>query len=427
MEKIDSLIINSSAIHTCASGGRAKKGVEMLELGTILGGAIAIRNGLILEIGPQSDLRKKFSPEKVIDAQGRSVCPGFVDPHTHIVYVGDRINEFEQRISGKSYMEIMASGGGIMSTARSVRSASLEEIVSESLNRTEAMLDNGVTTLEVKTGYGLDTINELKLLRAIELLAERTPITIIPTFLGAHAVPTEFKHRAEEYVELVINEMLPQAWRWYEKSFFYTRTPFFCDVFCEQNAFTAGQTDRIFSKAVDLGFKIKLHTDEFTDIGGMDIALKYKATSVDHLDVTSSESQTKLANSESVGVILPGVNFNLGSLHFADGRSLIDKGCAVALSTDINPGSSPTPSIPLIMAIASRYQKLMPAEALNACTINAAFAVGLEKRVGSLETGKQADILILAESDYRKLIYEFGRDHIRMVIKNGEVIRDKTY
>ncbi|HWS24223.1 MAG TPA: imidazolonepropionase [Anaerolineales bacterium] len=423
MEKIDSLIINSSAIHTCAGAGRAKKGAEMLELGTIHGGAIAIRDGVIIEVGPQSELRLRYDPEKVIDAQGGSICPGFVDPHTHIVYAGDRISEFEQRISGKTYMEIMALGGGIMSTARSVRSASLDEIVSESLSRTEAMFLNGVTTMEVKTGYGLDTTNELKLLNAIRLLAERTPITIIPTFLGAHAVPTEYKHRPADYVDLVINEMLPHAWKWYLRSAFYPDTPFFCDVFCEQNAFTAEQTDRIFSKAVDLGFKIKLHTDEFTDIGGMDIALKYHATSVDHLDVTSEQGQTKLANSESIGVILPGVNFNLGSLHFADGRSLIDKGCAIALSTDINPGSSPTPSIPLIMAIASRYQKLMPAEVLNACTINAAFAVGLGKRVGSLETGKQADLLILAVDDYRKLVYEFGRDHIRVVIKNGEIIK----
>lgn len=425
MQKIDTLILNSSSIHTCHSTGRPKKGIEMSDLGTIANGAIAIHKGLIIDVGNQKTLTSLYEPEGVIDARGNAVCPAFVDPHTHIVYAGDRIDEFEQRIAGKTYMEIMALGGGIMSTARSVRQASLEKIVSDSLLRVNTMIDHGVTSIEAKTGYGLDTQNELKLLHAIEILAEQTPATIIPTFLGAHAVPAEYRGRSDDYVTLVINEMLPEARSWYHSSIFYGNTPIFCDVFCEENAFSAEQTSKIFARAVELGFNIKLHTDEFSDIGGLDVALRYNATSIDHLEVTSESGQNRLANSNAVCVVLPGVNFNLGSHKFANARSMIDKGCALALSTDINPGSSPTPSLPLIMSIASRYQRLMPAETLTASTINAAYSVGLGEKIGSIVKGKCADILILNVTDYRKLIYEFGQDHIQKVIKDGIVIRDK--
>lgn len=424
MRRIDTLIINIGAAHTCASVG-PKKGAAMKELGTIFNAAIAIEAGLIVEAGAVADLLDKYTARNVIDANGKAVCPGFIDPHTHIVFTGDRVNEFELRIAGKTYMEIMAAGGGIMNSARAVREASVEEITADSMIRLNAMIENGATTVEVKSGYGLNTENELKLLQAIELLAKKSPITIVPTFLGAHVIPSEYKNNPDRYVELVIHEMLPMAMDWYKNSVLNNIVPFFCDVFCELNAFTAEQTIRIFTAATELGFKIKLHSDEFTDLGGVEIGLRFNATSIDHLDVTPERAQMALADSNTVGVTLPGVNFNLGSLHFANARGMIDKGCAIALSTDINPGSSPTPSIPLIMSIASRYQRLMPAETLTAATINSAYAVGMGDVIGSIEAGKRADILILNVTDYRKMIYEFGNNAIKTVIKNGTVIFER--
>jgi len=426
MVSIDTLITNIGALHTCPSNGGPKKGIQMREIGTQLNAAIAIQNGTIVEVGANDELIRRYQPTHLINADGNAVCPGFIDPHTHIVFAGDRIDEFEQRVAGRTYMEIMAAGGGIMSSARAVREASVEGIMADSLIRLNAMIENGATTVEVKSGYGLNTKNELKLLKAIELLAKGSPVTIVPTFLGAHVIPAEFKHDPDRYVELVVDEMLPLAMEWYQESIFYGQVPFFCDVFCELNAFSAEQTTRIFEAAVQLGFKIKLHSDEFTDLGGVEVGLRFNATSIDHLDVTPEPAQRLLATSDTVGVSLPGVNFNLGSRDFADARGMIDKGCAIALSTDINPGSSPTPSIPLIMSIASRYQRLLPAETLTAVTINAAYAVGLGATIGSIETGKRADILILNVTDYRKLVYEFGNNLIRTVIKNGNVIFDRT-
>lgn len=426
MNNIDALVVNTGDVLTCASGGHAKKGAQMRDLGIFPRAAIAIDQGIIVEIGEEADLREKFQPTSIINAEGNAICPGFIDPHTHIVFAGDRINEFEQRVAGKTYMEIMAAGGGIMSSARSVREASIDEIVSDSIDRVNAMIENGVTTIEVKTGYGLNTKNELKLLHAIEKLADQTPLTIVPTFLGAHAIPAEFKNEPDSYVGIVCDEMLPLAMEWYKNSVFYGKTPFFCDVFCERNAFSAEQTARVFDKAVTLGFKIKLHSDEFTDLGGVKLGLSYNATSIDHLDVTATSAYLDLAASETIGVVLPGVNFNFGSLEFANARGMIDSGCAIALSTDINPGSSPTPSMPLIMSIASRYQRLMPAETITASTINAAFAVGLGDVVGSIEVGKRADLVILTDQDYRKMVYEFGRNMIATVIKSGEIIHQRA-
>ncbi len=421
--QVDLLIDNASQLVTCSSPHGPKRGAAMSDVGLIEDGAVAVDAGKIVAVGSSSELLANYSGRQHLDAQGKVVCPGFVDPHTHVVYAGERIDEFELRIKGASYMEIMAAGGGIMSTTKAVRAASLSQLAAESRPRLDAMLHLGTTTAEIKSGYGLDTNAELKMLQAIEALDKDHPITLIPTFLGAHAVPQEFKGNSEAYVALILEEMLPAVSDWFEDSHFSAKgVSLFCDVFCENNAFDLEQTRRVLLAGLALGMRPKIHADEFTNLGGVSLAVELRAVSVDHLDVTPSSEYARLANSETVGVVLPAVNFNLGSAHFADARGMIDADVPIALSTDINPGSAPCPSMPLVMAIASRYQGLLPAEAMNACTINAAYAVGMADKVGSIEVGKQADLLLVNGRDYRRLAYQFGENLVETVIKNGAIV-----
>jgi imidazolonepropionase len=422
--QIDLLIHSAAQLITCTSpDNKPKRGAAMRDIGMIQDGAVGVRDGVILAVGPSEPLQAQYSAAKTIDASGKVVCPGFVDPHTHVVYAGDRIDEFEMRINGATYMEIMAAGGGIVSTMKAVRTASLEQIVAETRARLDMMLRQGTTTAEVKTGYGLDTINELKLLEAIAVLDADHSIDLIPTFMGAHALPPEYRGRADEYVTLVIDDMLPQAARWYQNSAFADKgTPFFIDVFCENNAFDVEQSRRVLEAGKSHGLKVKAHVDEFTSLGGVRMAVELGAVSVDHLDVTSSEEIELLAASQTVSVVIPAVNFNLGSTQFANARAILDAGAALALTTDINPGSAPCPSMPMVMAIACRYQHLLPGEALNASTINAACAVGMGDRIGSIEVGKQADFLVLDTSDYRYLAYQFGGNLVESVFKRGEMV-----
>jgi imidazolonepropionase len=424
--EVDLLITNATQLVTCASLHGPKRRSEMLDVGLVDQGAIAIDQGQIVAVGPAAEVTSAYTARQTLDATGQVVCPGFVDPHTHVVYAGDRVAEFELRLKGASYLELMAAGGGIVRTTQAVRRATVEQLVEATRPRLAAMLALGTTTVEVKTGYGLDPESELKMLQAIELLDQSQPADLIPTFLGAHALPPEYKERSDDYIDLVITEMLPQAVKWFQPSTFNLQpSTFFCDVFCEQNAFNLAQSRRVLEAGLALGLPAKIHADEFTALGGVSLAVELGAISADHLDVTTPEERARLAASETVGVILPAVNFNLGSHHFAEARGLIDAGVALALATDINPGSAPCPSLPLVMAIACRYQRLLPAEALNACTINAAHALGLGDRLGSLEAGKQADILIVAAPDYRHLAYQFGGNLVTTVIKRGRVVMDK--
>lgn len=423
--KADLLIHNSKQLVTCASGGKPKRGAAITDVGIVEDGAVAVTDGVIAAAAKSSDILREFSSKNVIDAGGRVVCPGFVDPHTHIVFAGDRLNEFELKIKGADYLEILASGGGIISTVRETRAASVADLIEQGRSRLDKMLECGTTTCEIKTGYGLDTETELKMLEVIAELDRMHPIDIVPTFLAAHAIPPEFKDDAEGYVDLICSEMLPKAWNWYEQSHFRSNDiVFFADVFTEKNAFDLDQSKRILEAASSLGFKIKAHVDEFTNLGGSRLAIEMGAVSIDHLDAISDEEIALLADSDTIGIVTPTVNFNFGSPHFADARKLIDAGCAVALSTDYNPGSAPCPSQPMAMAIACRYQKVLPSEALNAATINAAFGIGLGEKTGSIETGKWADMLILDTDDYRTLCYEFGGNIVSTVIKRGEVVYD---
>ena len=452
MIKCDLIIHGASQLVTCASNGKPKRSVEMQNVGLIEKGAVAVKNGVIIAVDNSNEILREYEAENIIDAKGKTVAPGFVECHTHIVYAGNRLNEFELKIKGADYLEILANGGGIISTVRQTRKASLAELVEQSAKRLDKMLALGVTTCEIKTGYGLDTVTELRMLEAIFELDKSHPVDVVPTFLPAHAVPPEFKGNTDKYVDLICREMLVKAiglFEIYKINFDETRpenvenktgvtfgfydisesdwssilqkNPFFVDVFCEKNAFDLEQSRRVLETAKNLGFKLKAHVDEFTNLGGARMAIELGATSIDHLDRISDDEIRLLADSNTIGVVTPTVNFNFGSHEFADARKMIDAGCAVALSTDYNPGSAPCPSLPAAMAIACRYQKLLPSEAFNAATINAAFAVGSGAKTGSLEVGKEADILILETDDYRQIAYEFGGNSVVKVIKKGEV------
>lgn len=418
--KVDLLIDNIGQLVTCSSGNKPKRGAQMRDLGLIENGAVAIKDGRFVRVGTNEEINAAYSSDELIDAGGKVVCPGFIDPHTHVVFAGDRLNEFELKIQGAEYLDILAAGGGIVSTVEHTRDASFESLVEQSRKRLDKMLACGTTTAEIKTGYGLDTETELKMLRVIGELDKTHLIDLVPTLLAAHAVPTEFRGNTKGYVDLICEEILPQAWQWYEASHFPANgTPFFADVFCEKNAFDLDQARRVLETASSLGFRLKAHVDQFTNLGGSNLAIASHAASIDHLDAISDEEINALANSNTIGVVIPTENFSGGKTQFANARKMIDAGCAMAISTDYNPGSAPCPSIPMAMAIATRYQKLLPSEAMNAATINAAFAIGLGSTHGSIEVGRSADLLVIDSHDYRQLAYEFGGNLVRNVIKRG--------
>lgn len=395
----------------------------MRDLNIVRNGGVAISEGVIIAADAADEINRHFESETRIDAHGAVVCPGFVDPHTHVVYAGDRLNEFELKIAGADYLSILANGGGIISTVSQTREASIEHLSTECIKRLDKMLRAGTTTCEIKTGYGLDPETELKMLAVIERVAEKHVLDVVPTLLAAHAVPPEYRDNADGYVELICSSILPVAADWRTKSNRFSKFPFFVDVFCEKSAFSLEQTRRVFYAASQFqSVGIKVHADQFNNLGATRLAIEFGAASVDHLDAISDDEVQMLAASDTVGVVIPTENFSGGKITFANARKLIDSGCAVALSTDYNPGSSPCPSQPMAMAIACRYQRLHPAEALNAATVNAAYAIGLGKTHGSLEPGKQADLLILDMDDYRQLAYEFGSPQVAKVIKSGREV-----
>jgi len=419
--KADLVVHSSEELLTLASPAGPKRGPAMRELSIVERGAVALQGDRIVLVGNTEDvLAKAGNAAKTIDASGKVVLPGFVDPHTHVIFAGDRASEFELRLQGASYMEIMAAGGGIMNTVRATRAASLDEIVRQSRERLDTMLAHGTTTAEAKTGYGLDTENELKMLEVMRLLDESHPVNLVPTFLGAHAIPSEYKGRTDEYVRVVVDEMMPAL---EAQGYLGHDPPPFCDVFCEDGAFSVEQSRRILQKARELGMGLKIHTDEFKALGGTALAVELGATSADHLACTPDEEIRLLADSETVGVLLPGTPFGLAEDHYAAARKMIDAGVAVALATDLNPGTCYCESMPFIMALACRHMGMTPAEAIVASTINAAHAVGLGHEVGSLEVGKKADLLILDSPDYRHLSYRFGGNLVQTVIKAGHVVR----
>lgn len=421
----DLIILNIGQLLTCVSDGKPKRSAAMRDVGIVEDGGVAVINGCIVAFGRSKDVADAFSSPNTIDAEGNVVTPGFVDPHTHIVFAGNRLDEFELKIQGSDYLEILEKGGGIISTVRRTREASLEDLFEQSQARLDKMLACGTTTAEVKTGYGLDTSTELKMLEVVAQLDLTHPIDIVPTLLAAHAFPPEFHDDRDGYVDLICGEILPEAWDWYTASHFREKkTPLYADVFCEKGAFDLAQSERVLTTAKGLWFGLKAHADEFTNLGCSRLAIEHGAVSIDHLDAISDDEIKLLASSDTVGIVTPTVNFNFGGTHFADARKLIDSGCAVALSTDYNPGSAPCPSQAMAMSIACRYQKLLPPEALNAATINAAFAIGQGQRTGSIRERKRADLVLFGTKDYREIAYEFGSDLTEVVIKRGEIVYD---
>lgn len=423
MRSVELLLLNCAQAATALGSERPVRGSKMKALQIVENGAVAVDQGIIVAAGPTSELAEQFDAGQILDCSGKAVVPGFVDCHTHTVFGGDRVHEFEMRIAGAGYMEIMAAGGGILSTMAHTRETSEGALFAEAYARLDEMLALGSTTVEIKTGYGLDLATELKMLRVIERLATAHPCTVVPTFLGAHTVPPEFKENPDGYVRLVMEAMLPEVWRWFESSVFLQQgMPLFCDVFCEDHAFSVEQSFQILAQAKALGFQLKIHVDQFHELGGLEMALDLGVLSADHLDVTGKEGLDLLANNKAVAVPLPAANFNLGQEQFANARGMIDSGAAVALATDLNPGSAPCYSMPLVMAIANRYQGLLPAETLAAGTINGAHALGMADRVGSIEVGKAADLLVLKTADYRHISYFLGGNPVQSVIKDGQIV-----
>jgi len=421
-ESIDLMVVNAAQVVTCAAPG-PKRGAALADVGVVADGALAINDGVIVAVGETAALRGRFRARTQLDVAGKVLCPGFVDCHTHLVFGGERVTEFERKLAGATYQALLAAGGGILATMRATRHAALDELVASGRRHLQSMLRLGTTTVEIKSGYGLDTATERKLLAAIEQLAATAPQEIVPTFLAAHAVPPEYAGDPDGYIDLVCAEMLPAAAAWWRASHFAAgATPFCNDVFCEQGVFDVAQARRVLETGARLGLRPKIHADEFVALGGTRLAVELAAISADHLDVTPPQEIALLAASATIAVLLPGVNLHLGSRHFADARAWVAAGAAIALATDFNPGSAPLLSLPLTMAIACRYQRLTPAEALNAVTINAAHAIGLGDRLGSLEVGKQADVLMLDLPDYRQLVYWLGVNPVSGVVKRGRLL-----
>lgn len=407
-------IQHAAQLATIAGENGPRKREKMSELGIIEDGSIWIEDGVIQAIGTTEELQKQFGDRaaeaEVIDATGRLVTPGLVDPHTHVVYGGSREREFEMRLEGATYMEIMNAGGGIHATSRMTREATEDELVEQSTRRLDSFLKHGVTTVEGKSGYGLNWETELKQLRAAKRLNETHPIDLVSTFMAAHAVPLEYKGKEDEYIDSIINDMLPIVAE--------EKLAVFNDVFCEVGVFTPEQSERILEAGKKLGLIPKIHADEIESYGGAELAAKVGAISAEHLLKASDEGIQQMAEAGVIACLLPATALFLRE-QAAQGRKMVDEGVAVAISTDCNPGSSPTTSMPLVMNLACISMRLTPAEALVAATMNAACAIGMEAKVGSLEVGKQGDVVMWDIGNYQELQYLFGVNHVNKVWKKG--------
>jgi imidazolonepropionase len=414
---IDLLIYNVGEMLTMTVGSGPMAGESMGEVGMIKDAAVAITEGRILSSGKEVEVRGEIDSERVseqIDAGGRVLTPGLIDPHTHSVFAGRREGEFEMKVSGVSYQEIAEAGGGILETVRQVRSATVDELVSLSLPRLDTMLAHGTTTAEVKSGYGLTTPDELKMLEAIKKLDEIHPIELIPTFLGAHEFPPEYRDRRNEYVDLVVDDMLPAV-----ASAGLAR---FCDVFCEIGWFDEDQSRRILTRAKELGLELRLHADEFRPSGAAELAAELGALSADHLVVVTEEGMKKMKSAGVVATLLPGTVFFLDLPTRPPVGRMKELALPIALATDFNPGSSMTQNMQMIQSLAAVNLKLTPAECFVASTINPAYSLGIADAVGIIEAGKKADLVIFDVDDHRTVAYNFGVNHCHTVIKEGRVV-----
>ena len=417
------LIIKNAAEMVTCSGFAAKKGPEMADLKIIKNGAVLIVNGIIEAVGQSMDIEKQLKKGDVdqsefdtIDARGKAVLPGFVDSHTHLVFGGYRAEEFSWRLRGDSYMQIMQRGGGIVNTVEATRQASAEELLRAGIERLNSMLSFGVTTVEGKSGYGLNCETEIKQLDVMARLDQIHYLDVAPTFLGAHAVPPDYKGKQDAFIDFLISDVLPRVTE--------QQLAEFCDVFCEKDVFSVGQSRRLLTRAKELGLKLKLHADEIVQLGGAELAAELGAVSADHLLHASDRGIKDMAAAGVVATLLPATAFSLKE-PYADARKIIDAGCAVALATDFNPGSSFTESIPLVFALATLYMNMSTEEAVSALTINGAAALDRADQIGSIDTGKKGDVIVLEFPSYTYIPYHLAVSTVEKVIKQGNLVYDK--
>ncbi|MFD0693287.1 imidazolonepropionase [Paenibacillus sp. GCM10027628] len=415
--RIDLLIHNIGTLITMQGSKEARKGSEMSEVAAVQMGAVAVRDGIIIAAGPEDEVMAEIGSLPVVqkhDAQGLLVTPGLIDPHTHLVHGGSRENELSLKLKGVSYLDILAQGGGILSTVRSTRLATEEELYAKAKKSLDIMLSHGVTTAEAKSGYGLTMQDEFKQLRVVRQLNQEHPVDLVSTFMGAHMVPEEYKGRSQDYIRLIIEEMLPEVKR--------QGLAEFCDVFCEHGVFSVEESEQILLAAKAMGFGLKIHADEIEPMGGAQLAGKLGCISAEHLIAASDDGLEAMQQAGVIAVCLPATSFNLRLKHHARARRMIELGLALALSTDYNPGSSPTESIQLVMTLGCLNLGLTPEEVLTAVTINAAHAIGRADSIGSLEAGKQADLVIFNADNLAYLPYHFGINHVHTVFKQGKMV-----
>jgi len=409
--RVDLLIINANELLTLYGPKRARIGKEMNELGIIEDGAVVVNNGRIVDVGKTSLIKKKYRAKETIDANGKVVMPGFVDSHTHLIYAGTREDELSMKLKSMSYMDILKSGGGILKTVRETRKASKKELFELTKRRLDTMLMNGTTTVEIKSGYGLTTKDEIKLLEVINELDKKHPIDIVPTFLGAHAIPPE--HDSDKYVDLIVNEMIPLVTK--------KKLTKFCDVFCEEGVFSVEQSRRILNQGKKYGLKPKIHADEIVNTNGAELAAEVNVISAEHLLKSSEEGIKKLSNSNVIATLLPATSFCLSTI-YANARFMIENNVPVALATDFNPGCLCC-AMQFVINLACYKLKMTPEEAITASTINSAYAIDMGDEVGSLEVGKKADILIIGVPNHKFIPQCLGGIVVEKVIKNGKIIK----
>lgn len=413
----DLLIENARQVVTSRGGANPLTKGDLGRIEIIENGAVAVGGGRILAVGTAAEVRAKVTvtpATRRIDATGQIALPGLVDAHTHLVFAGSRENELDLKLKGVPYLEILAQGGGILSTVRATRAADREELVGIGRKYARQMLAQGTTTAEVKSGYGLTVADELKQLEAVRDLASQSALDLVPTFMGAHAFPPEYKNDPEKFVDLLVTEMIPAVAR--------QGLAEYCDVFCEKGVFSVEQSRRILQAGLAAGLKPKIHAEEIECLGGAELAAELGAASADHLLMISDAGIRKMADAGVVAVLLPATTFYLREDHYAPARKMIEAGVPVALASDFNPGSCPNNNLQFVMTVACLYLRMTPAEVINAVTINAAHAVGRADRVGSLEEGKQADIVLFDAPSYQYLPYRLGSNLVTTVIKQGKVV-----
>jgi len=415
----DSLLITGASHLLTLRGRGARRGNSLSDLAIIKDGALLVQDGLIAAVGTRAEIERlpEARAAEKLDVGGRVVLPGFVDSHTHLVHAASRAEEYELKIEGASYEDIARKGGGILSSVKKLRAATAESLKKRALAALNQFAAHGTTTVEAKSGYGLDVASELKILKLHKELAAEQPLEIVSTFLGAHVVPTEFRGKtggAERYIELLERDLMPGIGE--------RRLAEFCDVFCDRGAFTVAQSKRVLQAGRQWGMAPRIHAEQLSRTGAARLAILMRAASCDHLEKINKGDIAALGKSETVATLLPGCDFHLGLKQYAPARALIDAGAIVALATDYNPGTSPTLSMPMILSLACTQLRMTPAEGIAAATINAAYALRREKSIGSLEVGKQADLAVFEVDDYREIPYYFGVNRCWMTVKRGQQI-----